>query len=516
MKSWTVKNKIIFILASIIVFCMLLTSFLLNNQRLSDYKIKELYDTDYHAASDLAVIDGLLTRSDINIYRMMSTKDPVAVQGWKKENEENFTRVSQLIAKFKNHSYGYGEALTNINDLDQSYLSMHDAMLATVTAIESDNVKQAAEIIQTQAKPSAERVFSQLETIKNRLNDLAKKSVDSELSSSKLSLLTSVVIALFVMIYALITGVYLTRGILRQLGGEPTVAADAVNAMAGGELNRIIHLNPNDSTSLLAQLKNMQSALSSLVKNVRSNAENVATASAEISLGTDDLSQRTEEQASALQQTSATMEELTSTVTNNAENAQQANTLAHSTLNLAEEGGKLVEDVILCMQGISGSSKRIAEIISVIDGIAFQTNILALNAAVEAARAGEQGRGFAVVATEVRSLAQRSAGAAKEIHKLITTSVSQVTDGAGLVDKTGDMMTNIVNAIKQVSQIVNEISAASVEQRNGIAEVGKAISQMDQVTQQNAALVEESAAASESLKEQASSLVKTVDVFILA
>jgi len=514
MKNWTVKNKLIFILTSIILFYMLLTGFLLRNQEVSDYKIKYLYENDYHAASDLAVIDGLLTRSDINIYRMMTMGDPTSVQGWKKQNEDNFANINLLIANFRHASAG--DFLTDIESLNQSYQLMHDGMVAQVAAIESGNLKQAIEITRTQVKPNAERVFAELDSLKSRLNDLAKVGVDSELSSSRLSLFISVTIALLVMIYALITGVYLTRGILGQLGGEPLVAANAVNAMAGGSLNKRINLRPNDTTSLLAQLKNMQSALSSLVKNVRSNAENVATASAEISLGTTDLSQRTEEQASALQQTSATMEQLTSTVVSNAENALQADKLAQSTSELAEKGGKLVEDVILCMQGISGSSKRIVEIISVIDSISFQTNILALNAAVEAARAGEQGRGFAVVATEVRSLAQRSAGAAKEIHKLITASVAQVTDGAALVDKTGDMMTDIVNAVKQVSQLVNDISAASIEQRNGIAEVGKAISHMDQVTQQNAALVEESAAASESLKEQASSLVKTVDVFILA
>jgi methyl-accepting chemotaxis protein len=269
-----------------------------------------------------------------------------------------------------------------------------------------------------------------------------------------------------------------------------------------------VPVRSGDTHSLMARLAEMQGSLVQLVSNVRSNSESVATASAQIAQGNTDLSQRTEEQSSSLQQTSATMHELGTTVSNNADNARQANQLAHGASTVAARGGDVVQQVVVTMKGINDSSKKIADIIAVIDGIAFQTNILALNAAVEAARAGEQGRGFAVVASEVRSLAQRSAGAAKEIKTLITHSVEQVDRGTALVDQAGHTMEEIVAAIQRVSDIVGEISSASAEQSEGVGQVGQAIQQMDQITQQNAALVEESAAAAESLRSQAVQLVR--------
>ena len=310
-------------------------------------------------------------------------------------------------------------------------------------------------------------------------------------------------------------GYFLSRSITRQLGSEPEVAADLAKQVAQGDLTTPITLRDGDEHSVMAALRTMQSSLSSVVANVRGNAESVATASAQIAQGNIDLSQRTEEQASALEQTAATMEQLSSTVRNNAENARQANQLAQNASGVASKGGAVVAQMVDTMHGINDSSKRIAEIISVIDGIAFQTNILALNAAVEAARAGDQGRGFAVVASEVRTLAQRSAEAAKEIKTLITNSVEQVDKGSSLVGEAGVTMEDIVRAIQRVTEMVAEISLASVEQSNGVSQVGQAVSQMDQVTQQNAALVEESAAAAESLKQQAGQLVQLVSVFKL-
>ena len=310
-------------------------------------------------------------------------------------------------------------------------------------------------------------------------------------------------------------GYWLSRSVTRQLGTEPEVAADLARRVAEGDLSTPISLRAGDTVSVMAALSTMQAALSAVVANVRGNAESVATASSQIAQGNVDLSQRTEEQASALQQTAATMDQLTSTVRNNADSAKQANQLALGACNVATRGGEVVAQVVDTMKGINDSSKRIADIIAVIDGIAFQTNILALNAAVEAARAGEQGRGFAVGAAEVRSLAQRSADAAKEIKTLITRSVEQVENGSALVDQAGGSMTEIVGAIQRVTDIVAEISAASVEQSAGVSQVGQAVSQMDQVTQQNAALVEESAAAAESLRQQAEQLVGIVSVFKL-
>ncbi|MFG6486308.1 methyl-accepting chemotaxis protein [Roseateles sp. BYS78W] len=315
---------------------------------------------------------------------------------------------------------------------------------------------------------------------------------------------------------ALVAGALITRSLTRALGAEPAVLSEAVSRVADGDLSQSLDVERVDTTSVLASLARMQSSLSGVVANVRANSESVATASSQIAQGNQDLSQRTEEQASALQQTAATMEELNTTVRNNTDNAKQANQLAQGASAIAAKGGEVVGQVVTTMQGISESSRKIGDIIGVIDGIAFQTNILALNAAVEAARAGEQGRGFAVVAGEVRTLAQRSAEAAKEIKGLIGRSVEQVEQGSVLVDQAGQTMGEIVGSIKRVSDIVAEISTASQEQSSGISQVGDAVGQMDQVTQQNAALVEEGAAAAESLKGQAQQLVQAVAVFKLS
>ncbi|MBC7992477.1 MAG: MCP four helix bundle domain-containing protein [Rhizobacter sp.] len=322
------------------------------------------------------------------------------------------------------------------------------------------------------------------------------------------------------LITALVVGaamaLLITRGLLGQLGGEPRTAVNLARAVAGGDLSTPVVVKPGDTTSLMAALQAMQASLTDTVRQVRQGSESVATASSQIAEGNLDLSGRTEQQAGALQQTAATMDELGTTVRNNAENARQANQLAQGAATVATKGGTAVGQVVQTMKGINDSSRKIADIISVIDGIAFQTNILALNAAVEAARAGEQGRGFAVVASEVRSLAKRSADAAKEIKALITASVERVEQGTSQVDQAGHTMAEIVAAIGRVSAIVGEISSASAEQSSGVSQVSQAVTQMDQTTQQNAALVEQSAAAAESLKQQARQLVHAVAVFRLA
>jgi methyl-accepting chemotaxis protein len=308
-------------------------------------------------------------------------------------------------------------------------------------------------------------------------------------------------------------GILLIRSITHPLNKAVQIA----QRVAAGDLTQRIEVRSKDETGQLMQaLKDMNDGLVNIVGQVRSGTETMATASSQIAAGNMDLSSRTEQQASSLEETASSMEELTSTVKQNADNARQANQLAVSASSVADKGGAVVSKVVDTMASINESSKKIVDIIGVIDGIAFQTNILALNAAVEAARAGEQGRGFAVVASEVRSLAQRSAAAAKEIKTLIGDSVEKVDAGAKLVDDAGTTMKEIVDSIKRVTDIMGEITAASQEQTSGIEQINQAIAQMDQVTQQNASLVEQAAAAAESMQDQAGNLAQVVNVFKLA
>ena len=316
---------------------------------------------------------------------------------------------------------------------------------------------------------------------------------------------------------SVLAALLLAAWIIRSVTVPLNRAVAISRAVASGDLTLAIESDShNEMGQLLDALGEMQGSLSRVVNHVRQNADSVATASGQISQGNSDLSSRTEEQASALQQTAASMKQLAATVRQNAENAQQGNSLAQNASTVAARGGEVVGQVVQTMKGINDSSRKIADIIAVIDGIAFQTNILALNAAVEAARAGEQGRGFAVVASEVRSLAQRSADAAKEIKGLINASVQRVEQGSALVDQAGTTMDEVVQSIRRVTDLMGEISAASNEQSQGVAQIGDAVNQMDQATQQNAALVEESAAAADSLKTQAQQLVGAVAVIKLA
>jgi methyl-accepting chemotaxis protein/methyl-accepting chemotaxis protein-1 (serine sensor receptor) len=315
--------------------------------------------------------------------------------------------------------------------------------------------------------------------------------------------------------FTLVFGHVVARSIIRQLGAEPSTAVHLARSVAHGDLTVPIALRNGDTTSLMAQLKRMQDSLVAMVALVHQSSENVASAAAQIAQGNTDLSSRTEEQASALEETAASMEELNSAVRHNADSARQANALASCASTVARQGGAVVAEVVDTMKRINESSAQIADIIGVIDSIAFQTNILALNAAVEAARAGDQGRGFAVVATEVRTLAGRAAAAAREIKTLIGASVERVEAGTALVDRAGQTMDQVVDSIRQVTDIMGEISAASSEQSTGVDQISEAITQMDQATQQNAALVEEMAAAATSLNNQAHGLVATVAVFQL-
>jgi methyl-accepting chemotaxis protein len=353
-----------------------------------------------------------------------------------------------------------------------------------------------------------------LAMIKQKNEEVAGIKQDT-IELTQRALLISLALGVIAILLGIVVVMWLARNIMKQLGGEPAYAVSIANRVATGNLSESIDVTGAASSSLIQAMALMQAHLTNLVARVRSGADSIASATREIAAGNQDLSSRTEEQASSLQETAASMEQLTSTVRQNADNARQANQLALSATEVAEAGGTVVSRVVDTMASINGSSSKIVDIIGVINDIAFQTNILALNAAVEAARAGEQGRGFAVVASEVRSLAQRSAEAAKEIKALIDGSVQEVGVGAELVDQAGATMREIVVSVKRVSDIIGEIAAASEEQSAGIEQVNQAVMQMDHVTQQNAALVEEAAAASDALQDQARELADTVGAFEL-
>ena len=330
--------------------------------------------------------------------------------------------------------------------------------------------------------------------------------------SSAVIMLALVAAALAV---GVLLGVVVTRTITRQLGGEPRAVTALARSYAAGDLSQVSAAEHRHADSLMAAMHTMRDQLVQIVANVRGSAEGVAAASQQIAQGNNDLSARTEQQASALEETAASMEQLSASVRLNADNAQQGKQLSAGATAIAARGGEVVAEVVGTMKGINESSRRIGDIVGVIDSIAFQTNILALNAAVEAARAGEHGRGFAVVASEVRGLARRCADSAKEIRGLIGASVGRVEQGSALVDKAGATMEEVVQAIQRVAVIVDEISAASAEQSLGVRQISEVVVQMDQATQQNAALVEESAAAASSMRQQADEMVQAVSVFRL-
>jgi methyl-accepting chemotaxis protein len=354
--------------------------------------------------------------------------------------------------------------------------------------------------------------LDELVDLEDKLNTSVAEQASAEFKSATIMML---ILGALAVAGGAVAAYVISRSLLKQLGGEPEYAAQIAGQIAAGELTAPIEVAHNDQGSLIFEMKKMRDSLVNIVAQVRMGTDTIATASSEIATGNLDLSSRTEQQASSLEKTTSSMRELTTTVKQNADNAREANQLAASASEVARQGGVVVAEVVETMGSINESSKKIVDIISVIDGIAFQTNILALNAAVEAARAGEQGRGFAVVAAEVRSLAQRSAAAAKEIKTLIDTSVEKVEVGTKLVGQAGVTIDQVVSSVKHVTDIIAEITAASQEQSAGIEQVNHAIIEMDGVTQQNAELVEEAAAAAQSLQDQAAELAKVVSVFKL-
>jgi methyl-accepting chemotaxis protein len=442
---------------------------------------------------------------------MAKSTDPALGAYFKADALATTGKSAELVKKIEQLLSGEQEKalFQKISDVRKVY---RDATNAAMKAKADGNQEEAEKILEATFTPAADKfmaLLNELVAMQQAGMDARTRAIQETQAFS--NRLTAILAAVAVALGALFAWL-LTTGITRPI----REAVELAETVASGDLTRRIAATTKDETgALLRALGNMNDSLVSIVSQVRGGTDMIATASAEISAGNLDLSSRTEQQASALEETAASMEELTTTVRNNADNARQANQLSITASNVATQGGAVVGQVITTMGSINESARKIVDIIGVIDGIAFQTNILALNAAVEAARAGEQGRGFAVVASEVRTLAQRSAAAAKEIKELIGDSVNKVDAGAKLVDQAGATMEEVVSSIRRVTDIMAEISTASQEQTGGIEQVNQAIGQMDEVTQQNAALVEESAAAAASMQDQAAKLAQVVGVFKL-
>jgi len=459
--------------------------------------------------ADRWLADSRVNRAMIEVrLRAVDAADRDAINARMKANSAGIGRIQQELETLVVLAEGKA-MLAEIAERRKAYVVIRDQVFALKDGgkTEQSTIDRLVNDKMNPALSAYEEGVAKLSEFQQRLFDASKSRV-AEVATSGRGLLAG--FGILAVIFGATLAWWLSRSITRPLRSA-VVLADAV---ASGDLSTRVKVTSSDEAGqLMAALNTMNDKLNALVTQVRSGADSISTAAGEVSSGNQDLSARTEQQASSLEETAASMEELTSTVKHNADNARQANQLALAASGVAERGGAVVEQVVGTMQEIREASGKIADIIGVIDGIAFQTNILALNAAVEAARAGEQGRGFAVVASEVRNLAHRSAAAAKEIKALIDNSVASVSNGSRLVEQAGETMREVVGSVQRVTGIMAEITSASAEQTAGIEQINVAVVQMDQVTQQNAALVEEAAAAAEAMQEQARSLAEAVSVF---
>ena len=512
LSNLSIKFRLIFVigfLALLLVAGTLVSIISLGN---ANDSTRTIYDDRLVAVGQLDIVVRLLNRNQFLVAKAL-TADPATIGAQMDEVDQNIQRVTEVWNQYM-ATYQTPEERKLAEQFAQSRRKFVDEGLKpAVAALRAQDIKAATEIVQgpmtTLFQPVREAVNA---LIKLQL-DVAKSEYERSQDRYRAVRAGSIAGVAIGLLLAAAVGTWLVRAISKPLEAAVKLAGQ----VASGDLTQRIEVRSGDEIGRLMQaLKNMSESLAGIVVRVRSGTDAIVTASNQIAAGNMDLSSRTEQQASSLEETASSMEQLTSTVKQNADNARQANQLAACASEVAVKGGAVVAQVVDTMGSINDSSKKIVDIIGVIDGIAFQTNILALNAAVEAARAGEQGRGFAVVAAEVRNLAQRSAAAAKEIKALIGDSVDKVAAGSQLVDQAGATMLEVVDSIRRVTDIMGEIAAASDEQTAGIEQINQAVAQMDQVTQQNAALVEEAAAAAQSMQSQAASLAQAVSVFKLA
>nr|WP_041433087.1 methyl-accepting chemotaxis protein [Thiobacillus denitrificans] len=514
----SIKSRLVFVIGFLSILLTAIGGLGLVSLSATNGSLKTVYEDRVVGLGHLERINALMNGSQIIVGE--------AVAGQLSAFPDDSAVVDQRVNDIKN-------TITEIDGIWKTFLASHlsseekaladafsasrqkygrEGVVPVLAALSAHDFQQAGEILQGPMRETYPAVRANAEALIASQLKLAQSEFAAAQSRFVMVRNISVFAIVAGVLLAGLTGVWLVRAITRPLNQAVRIA----ESVAAGDLTQKIEVQSQDETGQLMQaLKDMNVSLADIVGQVRHGTDTIAVASREIASGNADLSSRTESQASSLEETASSMEELTSTVRQNAENARQANQLVVSTADVAVKGGEVVGQVVDTMASIKDSSRKISDIIGVIDGIAFQTNILALNAAVEAARAGEQGRGFAVVASEVRNLAQRSAGAAKEIKSLIEDSVGKVDAGSKLVDEAGKTMDEIVSSVKRVTDIMSEIAAASQEQSAGIEQVNQAVGQMDEMTQQNAALVEEAAAAAESLQEQAAKLADAVSVFRL-
>ncbi|WP_050465444.1 methyl-accepting chemotaxis protein [Herbaspirillum autotrophicum] len=510
-KNLSIKARLIFVIGFLSVLLAAMGLVGLNSLQTTNNDLKSLYEDRLIALTQLGQVSDAVSEGRSGIAHAI-VADPNkldanldALQAKLKAGEKVWAEYMATYLTPEEKQYADQFIILNRKFLDEG-------VKPTIEALRSHDLPLAGDLYNgkvLQLHAQADAGITKLEAL--------QQNVGKELylkSQQRYQLFLSITLAAIAvgLIVAVTMGIWLVKAI----SGPINAAVKVAQSVAAGDLTHPIEVRSSDETGqLMAALKTMSDNLQKIVGEVRASTDTIATASSEIATGNLDLSSRTEQQASSLEETASAMEELTSTVKQNADNARQANQLAASASSVAIQGGQVVSQVVDTMEAINNSSRKIVDIISVIDGIAFQTNILALNAAVEAARAGEQGRGFAVVASEVRSLAQRSAAAAKEIKSLIDDSVEKVGTGSKLVGQAGVTMDEVVASVKRVTDVMGEITAASQEQSTGIEEVNRAITQMDEVTQQNAALVEQAAAAAQSLQDQAGRLATVVGVFKL-